>query len=379
MTILQGYRDEIDEIDKELVQLFEKRMDVVLGVARYKKDNNLPVFQNGREEDVIKKAVDNLDNKDYEIESKRFLNSIMSISRDLQCRKIGASKKPLIIKSVNKNIDINKKVGFQGVNGSYSEQALIDFFGEECESNNYPEFEDVFKAIESGEIKYGVLPLENSSTGAINDVYDLLNKYNFYIVAEQCVEVNHHLIGIEGATLENIKEVYSHSQGISQCSDFLKKYKEWNLIPFHNTATSAKLVGDTKDISKAAVASKRAADIYGLKIIEECINNEKGNTTRFVIISKELEMAEDADKVSVVFSLEHKAGTLYNLLRYFAQNNINMIKIESRPIKDAQWKYVLYVDFEGRLESIECQNSLKLIYENSAYFKLLGSYKNRIK
>lgn len=378
MAGLDEYRKEIDDIDKELTKLFEKRMDVVLKVARYKQENNLNVLQKGREDDVLNKAVANLTNKDYSDAVVKFLNATMEISRELQKKTINKSTKENKYKVTRTAINKKSKVAFPGVEGAFTEEALIKFFGDDATRFAYDDFEDVFKAVQDGKVDYGIIPIENSSTGAIVDTYDLLRKYGFYIVAEECIKIEQHLVGIKGAVTEEIDEVYSHPQGIEQSSEFLKKYSHWKLIPFHNTAISAKLIKDLGDSSKAAIASKRAAEIYGLSIIEESINNQKDNSTRFIVICPRLEVEEEANKVSVMFSLEDKAGTLYRLLRYFAENNINMIKIESRPMKDSSWKYLLYVDFEGDIESKEVQNALSLIEQNSEYFKLLGAYKKNI-
>ena len=378
MSKLDDYRAEIDNIDKQLTELFEKRMDVVLKVAQYKKDNNVSVLQNSREEEVLNKAVNNLKNKEYTKEIREFLNATMEISRGYQHRKIENANNIDTLDFDNEDINYTAKVGYQGVNGSFSEEALLNFFGEDSSVTSYKYFEDVFKAIKSGEIEYGVLPIENSSTGAIAEIYDLIRKYGFYIVGEQCVKVNQHLLGIKGTKIEDIKEVYSHPQGFKQSSEYLNKNSEWKLIPHSNTATSAKLVSDLGDKSKVAIASSRAAKFYGLEILEECINNTKDNYTRFVVISKKMIVNKDADKVSVVFSLEHKVGTLYNLLRYFAENNINMVKIESRPMKETSWRYFLYVDFQGKVNSNETKKALSYIEKESAYFKVLGAYKNKL-
>ena len=378
MEGLAQYRNKIDRIDKELTALFEERMNVALKIAQYKKDNNLAVLQNGREDEVLEKAVSNLKNKDYSEAIKSFLNSTMEISRNLQNNKISMGKEQEEIEIKTEEIKLSSKVGFPGVRGSFSEEATLKFFGEDSDSISYDGFEDVFEAILNGEIEYGMLPIENSSTGAICDVYDLIQKYGFYIVGEESIKIDQHLIGIQGSNLEGIKEVYSHAQGISQSSEFLKQNDKWKLIPFINTATSAKLVSDLGDKSKVAIASKRAAKIYGLEIIKESINDQKNNSTRFVIISKAMKVSKAADKVSVVFSLENEAGFLYNLLRTFAENNINLIKIESRPIKGVSWKYFLYVDFEGTIHSKEAVKALKELEKDTAYFKLLGAYKHNI-
>lgn len=378
MEDLEDYRVEIDRIDKELTILFEKRMDMVLKVANYKKENNVQIFHKNREDMVFNNARANLTNKDYGDEVVKFFNATMEIGKGLQRRKIDDIKKLVEIKVERAGIDKSRKVGFPGVAGSFTQEAAIKFFGDKIERVSYEDFEDIFKALEKEEIYYGIIPIENSSTGAIVQNYDLLKKYGFYIVGEEYLKIQQHLVGLKDTTLDKIKEVYSHPQGIEQSSEFLKKHGKWKLIPFHNTSTSAKLIKDLADNTKAAIASRRAAHIYGLEIIEECINNQTDNNTRFIVISKELKVVNDADKISVVFSLENEAGTLYRLLRYFAENNINMIKIESRPTKDTPWKYFLYVDFEGDIDSEEVLNALKLIEKNSGYFKLLGAYKKKI-
>ncbi|NFL93926.1 chorismate mutase [Clostridium botulinum] len=375
MAGLDQYRNSIDEIDKKITELFEQRMDVVLKVGEYKKKNNLPIFNKNREDDVIKKNLGYLKNQDYIEETEKFFEKLMEISRQLQSRKM---KEEDLLKEKNSNNNINvygdKNIGFYGAQGSFTEEAMIKYFGENKISKSYEEFEDVFLAIKNDEISYGILPIENSSTGAISNVYDLLYKYGFFINGEVCIKINQNLIGVEGSNLSEIKEIYSHTQGFEQSSDFLKKYNEWKLIPFHSTASSAKLIKELEDKAKAAIGSKSVATIYNLEVIKENINNQTENFTRFIIISKQLEENKNFNKISVVFSLEDKAGTLYKLLRHFAENNINMIKIESRPMKKGPWNYFLYVDFEGDLSSEKVKKSLYLIEQSSAYFKLLGAY-----
>ncbi|MCQ2968839.1 MAG: chorismate mutase [Clostridium sp.] len=359
MLDIDKLRDEIDDIDKQIIELFEKRMDVVLNVAKYKMERNLPIFNATRENSVIEKNLNRLKNKEYSDYAKDFLNNMMTTSRELQ-------------KSIMSSI----KVGVQGVEGSFSEEAKINYFGEEKGIVFYDEFEDVFNALKNDEIEYGVLPVENSSTGAITVIYDLMKDYGFYILGEQCVKVKQNLIGLKGTKISDIKEVYSHPQGFAQSSEFLKKHKEWSKILYHNTALSVKHVCEIGDKSKVAIASERAAKRYGLEVIKENINNEVENTTKFIVIGKNLEYDKDSNRISIVFSLEDEAGTLYKLLRHFSENNINLKKIESRPISNLPWKYVLYIDFEGNLDVAEVKNAISLIEEKSRYFKLLGNYKS---
>lgn len=371
MEDLTRYRNEIDNIDKELIQLFEKRMNTVLEIARHKMKNNTTILQKDREEKVLSRAVDNLDNKAYSQETVQFFNSIMEISRGLQKRLIDNDGEQKIEFSLDSS---NKKFDLSNVNRYKS---LKDELNKKISKKQFKEFEDVFIALKNKEINYGIIPIENSSTGAISETYDLLRKYGFYIVGEECIKIDQNLIGIKDTKLEDIKEIYSHPQGIGQCSEFLKQNSTWKLIPFNNTATSAELVRKLQDKTKAAIASKKAASIYGLEIISPCINDIANNYTRFVVISNQIHIEEESNKMSVVFSVEHEAGKLYKVLGYFAKNNINMTKIESRPMKNASWRYFFYIDFECSIYNSKVYDLLELIEHNTAYFKFMGVYKNK--
>ena len=269
------------------------------------------------------------------------------------------------------------KIGYQGVKGSFSEEAMISFFGENNKSLNYEKFEDVFISLKNDEIDYGILPFENSCTGAITSVYDLISKYGFYIVGEECIKINQNLVGVKDATVDDIKEVYSHPQGFEQSKNFLRNHEDFKLIYFYNTAISAKHVSKLNDKSKAAIASSRAAKIYNLDILAKNIHDNNNNHTKFVIISKNLQSSKESNKITVSFSLENRAGSLYNLLGHFVKNNLNMIKIESRPSNGELWEYVLYVDLEGNINDEKVKNAIKLIKEETRYFKLLGCYKKK--
>lgn len=268
------------------------------------------------------------------------------------------------------------KVGHQGVSGSFSEEALFNYFPNDVETYQYDTFEDVFADVESGKIHYGVVPIENSSTGAITSVYDALNHYNCTIVGETYVAAIQNLLAIKGAKIEDIKEVYSHPQGFEQSKTFLKPY-DWLLIPYYNTARSAQYVQSKHDPTIAAIASKQAAIIYELDILSENINCNKENTTRFIIISKNLKVNKLCNKMSIVFSTKHQAGALFHALELFAGNNINLLKIESRPVKHTPWEYYFYMDFEGNLENEIIQKVIEHMKQDCHHFKLLGNYKKQ--
>lgn len=274
-------------------------------------------------------------------------------------------------------LEITKKykIGYQGVPGSFSEAATLEFFkNPENEYLCYTAFADVLQAVSEDEITYGVLPIENSFTGEVLEVYDLLNEYNLHVIGEQVVKVEHSLLGIEGATLDTVTEVYSHPQALSQCNQFLGKHKAFKPIPYHNTAMATQLISEEKDICKAAIGSKRAAHLYGLEIIEEDIANTQDNYTRFIVIGKYIQMDEKCDKVSIVFTTKHESGALYSVLSHFAYNGVNLLKIHSRPRRNRSWHYIFFVDLEGNLEDANMLIALGKVNKECEYFRILGSY-----
>ena len=336
MDLLGDYRTEIDKIDKEMTKLLEKRMNISKSISKYKMEHDMQIFHPEREKIVIEKNKGYLENKEY---------------GDLV-------------------------VGYQGVPGSFGNEAMLKYFKNIKEAKSYEKFEDVFKAVEDGEIEYGILPVENSSTGGIGTVEDLLKEYNLYIVGEECIRISQNLVGIKGATVDDIKEVYSHPQGFEQSTKFFDKHKDYNLIPYSNTAISAKLVSDLKDKSKAAIASERAAKLYDLKIIKKDVNDLKNNYTRFIVIGRDLECDETCDKVSILFSIEDTSGGLYTVIRDIKEFGLNMSKIESRPNRNNPWNYIFFVDFDGNLFDVNIKKAINTIARSSKYFKLLGCYRD---
>ncbi|MDE7209601.1 MAG: prephenate dehydratase, partial [Clostridia bacterium] len=275
-------------------------------------------------------------------------------------------------KYCRKPLDFDGKKGYYGDKGSNSQQAMTDFFGD-ANGESFATFEDIFIALKEDRIQYGVLPIENSSTGAITEVYDLLRKYDFFIVGEQWQGINHCLLGVEGTKLEDVKEVYSHPQAITQCDNYLSGGK-WRIIPFKSTASSAKLVSEQNDKSKAAIASKRNAALYGLEVIAENIQSQSCNYTRFIVIGKNLLDSEKSDKTSIVFALNSTPGALFNALKYFAKNGINLLNIESRPVENSPERYYFYVDLEYPCNSPKLNEALEYVEEVSSFFEILGEY-----
>ena len=374
MELLEDYRVEIDKIDREITQLLEKRMNVAKAISKYKMENNMQIFHPDREKMVIEKNKGYLENKEYEELVESFYDNLMYLSRLVQQKEIYPENK--IYTKPYKNDRENLVVGYQGVAGSFGNEAMLKYFKNIKEAKSYEKFEEVFKAVESGEIEYGILPVENSSTGGIGTVEDLLKEYNSYIVGEECIKISQNLVGIKGATVDDIKEVYSHPQGFEQSTKFFDKHKNYNLIPYSNTAISAKLVSDLKDKSKAAIASERAAKLYDLKIIKKDVNDLKNNYTRFIVIGRDLECDETCDKVSILFSVEDTSGGLYNLIRDIKEFGLNMSKIESRPNRNNPWNYIFFVDFDGNLFDENIKQAVNVIARNSKYFKLLGCYRD---
>jgi len=367
MININELRNSIDEIDDQLVELLERRMKIVLQVAEFKKNNSVNVKDRSREDEIVKRVVGQLKNKDFKDGMTEMMDSIFRVSRKMQ-RDITA-KNTVRISTLSE-----ERVGYQGVAGSYSEEALISYFGENTKRDNYETFDDVFKALDLGEVQYAVLPIENSSTGAIKEVYDLLVRYGFYITGEHLLRVHHNLLCVKGAKIEDLEEVYSHIQGIEQCSGFLDEHPSWKRTPYFNTARSAKFVSETGKNTIAAVGSKRAAEIYNLSVLKENIQDNVSNTTRFVVLSRDIETTPSSNKMSLVFTTPHTSGALYSALSRFADQNVNMIKIESRPIKDKPWEYFFFIDIEGHIEDENVIEAIKNIETESRYFKILGNY-----
>lgn len=269
----------------------------------------------------------------------------------------------------------NISIGYYGVPGSHTHEAMLNIFGEGCEEVYSESFDGVFSLLRDKKVKYAVVPIENSSTGGISEVMDLLNKYDVFIVAEKCMRINQCLLGIKGTTLEDIQEVYSHPQGLQQSKQFLQSHSNWNLFNYYNTAKSAEYVKECNNKSKAAVGGVKAAKLYGLEVINENINTNEKNFTRFVVIGNELEKTDEADKISIVLDVPHKVGALYNVIKIIYENNLNMMKIESRPIANCPWEYSFYIDFEGNLKDEKVRRGLENIQAISMNFKILGNFK----
>lgn len=375
MNELENLRKQIDEIDAELLPLFLKRMDCSAAIAKYKKANNLPVLDRVREKEILDNKTA-LADKDKSTAVRDFFSAIMSISSASQKKILAPDAADVDLCKIfdRGELKSDPTVAYQGIAGANSETALIKIFGNSCKSVNTMTFAEVLDAVEKGDADYGILPLENSSTGSISDVYDLLESREFYIVGEVDIPIEHCLVGLQSSDIRDVRTVYSHEQGYLQCKDFFKNYPKIEFQAYYNTALAAKLIAGSGDNSKAAIADKRTADIYGLKILAENISSSDNNITRFAAIAKRGVLNEKCNKISILFSLPNESGSLNHILSEFADNGLNLVKIESRPIHDKNFEYMFFVDFEGNLLDEKVREIINTIAKNTSYLKLLGNY-----
>ena len=378
MDELKSLRDEIDVIDRQIAALFQQRMDVTYRVGQYKVRNNMNVLDETREKEVLAAKAALSDDPSMQAALTTLFESIMSISRQQQRKLVEENDiwfdRYLADRSQIRSPLPNPRVLYQGEPGAYADEAAAMFFGEDTPREKVRTWEEIFIALKEGRADYGVLPIENSSTGAINQVYDLLARYGAYIVGEQIVKVDHCLMAPKGASLDSITDVYSHEQGLSQCEEFLK-VKPWQRHAMLNTAAAAKYVAQSGDTTHAAIGSKRAAALYELEVLAESINFNDSNYTRFVVVSPVMEHRDGADKISALFTLPHKSGTLHRIMSVFAVAGLNMMKLESRPVAGRNWEYLFFVDFSGDLDEDGMTSVIRELTQTASGFRVLGNYK----
>jgi len=374
MNDLVNIRKEIDQIDNKLLELFEYRLDLVLKVAEYKKTNGLPVYDPKREEKKLNALTQSAQNERNVDAITELFSQIMAICRRAQYAAINTLD-DLGFTAVDEfKAGPDTKIAYYGETGAYTEQAMIEYFNGQGKGIPMGTFEEVMEALKENRADYGVLPIENSSTGTLSDIFDLLAQYDNYIIGEHVVAIDHNLWGLPEAEFSDIRRVYSHRQGLLQCSNFLKQYPYLELIEGGSTAGAAKKVSMDNDKTSAAIASRRAGETYGLKMLRASIHNEEHNQTRFIIISNKKRYNRNAKRISICFALPHKSGALYHMLSHFIHNNINLTKIESRPIKGQAFRYRFFIDFEGSLEDVGVKNALLSIKTEALEIKILGSY-----
>ncbi len=368
-------RDQIDAIDKQIVALYEERMEICKDVAAFKIETGKQVFDKVREDEKIQK-VRSLATGDFnKCAVEELFQQIMSISRKMQYQLLeeaGVTNK-LSFAEIKELVTDKAKVVFQGAEGAYSYAAMNEYFGDEVDSFHVDSFRDAMDALEEGRADFAVLPIENSTAGIVSEIYDLLTEYDNYIVGEQIIQIEHCLMAVKGTKMEDIERVYSHPQSLMQTANYLRA-KNWQQISMQNNAFAAKYVKETGLTNQAAIASEAAAKIYGLEVLEKGVNDLKGNSTRFIIVSNQKVFRENAEKISICFELNHTSGSLYHMLSHFIYNGLNMTKIESRPIEDRNWEYRFFIDFEGNLKDSAVKNALRGIREEARNLKILGNY-----
>lgn len=373
---LQELRNRLDEIDEKIVALYEERMAVSSQVADVKIKTGRQVFDRKREEEKLR-TVHSLAHDPFNARGvQELFEQIMSMSRKLQYRKLAEAgslgRLPFI--SVDRLETERARVVFQGAEGSYSQMAMFRFFGEQVKSFHVETFRDAMTAIEEGRADFAVLPIENSTAGIVSEIYDLLAEFENYIVGEQIIEIEHCLMGLPGTQLSQIKTVYSHPQSLMQSARYLSSHEDWKQVSLKNNAFAARKVSEEGDETQAAIASEQAAEIYGLKILERGVNQSETNSTRFIIVTNQKIFTKDAGKISLCLEVPHESGSLYHMLSHFIYNNLNMTKIESRPIEDRNWEYRFFIDFEGNFADSAVKNALRGLRDEARSLRILGNY-----
>ena len=374
---LKELRAQIDEIDDALVKLFCQRMDIAAQVADYKKKNDLPIFVPAREreklQDVSQKA-----GPEMAAYTRTLYSMLFELSRSYQKKRNGGN--PELYEKISQAIretpalfPQEAMVACQGVEGAYSQLACEKIFKNPM-IRYFETFDQVFNAIDQGLCKYGVLPLENSTAGSVTKVYDLMLQHDFYIVRSFRLKIDHNLLAAPGTKLKDIREIYSHEQAISQCGGFLHSLKNVHVVALANTAVAAQMVASSGRRDVAAISSRSCMELYGLQNLAASIQDKGNNRTRFICISKNMEIYPGADKTSIMMVLNHKPGALYKVLARIYALGINVTKLESRPIPDRDFEFMFYFDLETSIYSQEFQELMGELEDFCEEFKYLGSF-----
>ncbi len=372
---LAELREQIDQVDARIVDLYEKRMDICRQVAEYKIETGRKVFDRQREAEKIAK-VRSLAHTDFNCTGiGELFEQLMSMSRKLQYQLLtekGSMGRLPFIGVDSLEMD-RARVVFQGAEGAFSQAAMHRYFGEQINSFHVDTFRDAFCAIEEGSADFAVLPIENSTAGIVNEIYDLLVEYENFIVGEQIIRIEHCLLGLPGTDIQDIRTVYSHPQSLMQSARYLAEH-DWRQVSLQNNAFAARKVAEDKDKSQAAIAGEYAGKVYGLEVLKKPVNQSDTNSTRFIIITNQKIFRKDAGKVSICFEVPNESGSLYHMLSHFIYNNLNMTKIESRPIEGRNWEYRFFIDFDGNLADSAVKNALRGLREEARNMKVLGNY-----
>jgi len=372
---LQDYRVRLDQIDDQIVALFKQRMETVRQVADYKKEHNTPVLNAGRERDILYRVTGECGEELQEY-TKILFSTLLELSRDYQENRLNTGESALcreIMAAAESSGQFPSRavVACQGVEGAYSQIACTKMF-ELPQIMYFGRFDGVFRAVEAGMCRYGILPIENSSAGSVTEVYDLMEKYNCKIVRSLKLKIEHQLLARPGVKLADVKEVVAHEQALNQCSDFLKS-SGVKVTVFSNNAAAAKYVSDSGRADLAAIASASCAQLYGLEPLPCKVSNSEHNYTRFICISRNLEIYHGASKITFVTSTSHRPGSLYSLIAKFATRGLNICKLESRPIPGKDFEFRFYFDVDASVRDEETQAVLSQL-EKETFFTFLGAY-----
>jgi chorismate mutase/prephenate dehydratase len=370
-------RNDINAIDEEICKLFVKRMNTAVGIAEYKKAHNLPVLDASRERTVLQK-VSNLTGRQFEAYARTLYQTLIDVSKAYQNEVIGdeTSLSQRITKLASGTPKVFPKratVSCQGCEGAYSQAAAEKLF-RAPEIVYHSDWDGVFRAVANGMTEYGILPVENSTAGSVNRIYDLLAKHNVSIVRSARVKVDHNLLALPGTKIEDIREIYSHEQAIQQCSDLLASLENAHATPCTNTAVAAKMVAESGDSTKAALSSRLCARLYGLEPLIEGAQNSDANYTRFICIAKEPEIYAGADRTSLMLELPHQPGSLFRILSLLNAVGANLTKLESRPIPGRDFEVMFYFDIEESVHSPEFSRMLCQLEQSCDKFRYLGTY-----
>ena len=367
-------RKEIDEIDDELIPLLLKRMSVSEKVAKYKVERGMPVLNSEREQQILDDVAKKCGKQGETI--KTVFAATMDASRALQHKIVGGGKE--LREDIENAIKIDKldtagkPIACQGVEGAYS-RVTANIIYPNTDIHFHKRFEDVFEAVNRGDSKFGVIPVENSTAGSVHESYDLIMKYRFFVVGAYDLKIEHCLCAKSGTKYEDITDVYSHPQALSQCNNFLRNF-DFTGINYSNTAAAAKYVSESPKNNVAVICSELAAKKYGLNVLKRNIQNNDKNTTRFIVISKELAIPSDAQKISLIFALPHKTGSLYRVLGRFSMAGLNLTKLESSPIENSEFSYYFYVDVLGNVKDEETLDLICALSDELPEFEFLGNF-----
>ena len=379
MRELSDLRKDIDRIDTEIFRLFGERAEVAAGVAEYKCANNMRVFDPVRERQKIADAAGRVP-ADLATYGQVLMELLMEVSRSRQHDLLGDADENDLVQRIDaarrQTPEVFPKAGrvaCQGVEGAYSQLAAEKFF-RHPDIRYMQSFEDVFEAVENGEVDYGVLPIENSTAGSVNKVFDLMGAHEFHIVRSTRVKVDHCLLAKKGTKTADVRDIYSHEQAIRQCAAFLEAMPEARVHVCENTAVAAQLVSDSERSDVAALSSRNCAELYGLSVLGSAVQDRDNNYTRFACISKKLEIYPGADRTSMTLVTPHQPGSLYKLLAKFYALDINVVKLESRPIPERDFEFGFYFDIDCQVASEEFRALMSTIQGLCQDFRYLGSY-----